>query len=162
MASRDLTFSGFPWLVPCPVSTPWVESMAFRVIDVFIAFPREILPVFNPIPPWLKLQKLQWAPRLGCIQKSNSVQYYGKTCFDQGILHILFTHLQAKSKKKKKTFLKLSKDSKCNWIYLISCVISHVMEPAMPFRWHLGSIVSTFISIFNPPVPACTITQKQL
>lgn len=35
---------------------------------------------------------------------------------------------------------------------LVSCMISYVVEPAVPFRWHLRSIISTLLCIFNPPV----------
>lgn len=36
--------------------------------------------------------------------------------------------------------------------YLISCMISNEMQPAMPFGWDLRSIVTVLGSILHPPV----------
>ena len=45
-------------------------------------------------------------------------------------------------------------------IYLVSCVIGYEVEPTMPFRWNLRSIIPTFLSIFNPPVSPYKISSK--
>lgn len=41
--------------------------------------------------------------------------------------------------------------------YFVARMVSYIVQPTMPLRWHLGRIIATFLGVLNPPVPSCIL-----